>query len=82
MSKSKNYDKIMRRGEIAPKMHIGASSELITLRHKKLIPIKESMPLSDVPVENCPHLEKLLKQYPDSTVMDFGGTPILNVHIN
>lgn len=82
MSRSKKDEKLMKRGEIPTGLHIGSSKELIKLRKNNAFPREKSTQLGDIEIENCPNLMRVLRSYPNSTVMDFGGIPLLNIHLN
>lgn len=66
-----------KKAEISSDTYNSAYTELVKLSKK--IPRNDSIELKEIVGREQPILMSILREYPDSTVLDLGGQPILNV---
>lgn len=66
-----------KKAEISSDVYNSAYSELVKLAKK--VPRNDSIELREIAGREHPILMSILREYPDSTVMDLGGQPILNI---
>lgn len=66
-----------QKAEISSDIYNSAYAELVKLAKK--VPRNHSIELKEIAGREHPVLMSILRDYPDSTVIDLGGQPILNI---